>query len=395
MAAYKAFWYTDDGNLRRLGRHHLRALLAAYAGELAAAGLAVEEPERDEEYYRRLAAVFMRPEGIPAALHEALYHIKGLDSDTGLNRIAWAAGEGLLRLDMGENSSTADKVLQAWLQDRELVRRLHVEVGLDASKSFVHFRPVRQPAPPMRALDAAVKAAFGKEQGEVFLAHGRGRFCEIERHFRNGEHVFVVRHGNPYRRDTEYRDDAAEPLYYWPVVQDLVVYTPATQTLRMNVQPPWHKRSYARNVGRHLFGDPDLFAERNVFTLQPLRDRGREVLDGTLYGIGEIALVELQSAVDEDLNDVRIRRSRDVFESYEREGGLPEEEELTQAGFRVRFAGAKSHRTVTVSGSRARYTQDRNGRHVTAWLQGNGFVIGGKIEAWDVEDGGDGGDGVE
>ena len=393
MASYKAFWYTDDGNLRHLGRKHLGLLLEKYGPQLQSAGIVVEEPEKDEEYYRRLAAVFMRPEGIPKVLHEALYYIKGLDNDSGLNRIAWAVKEKLLSVDMEANTSIADKVLQAWLQNADLIKKLHIDIGLDASKSFVHFKPIRQPVPPMKSIKDA-KAGFEKDQADVFRAHGRGGFCEIEQHFRNKEYVFVIRHGNPYRRDTEYKNNTTEPLYYWPGVQDLMVYNPSTFTLRMNAQISWHKRSYARNFGQYFFDDPDLFAERNVFTLMPIIERGRQILNGTLYGIEEIAMVELQSLVDEELNDVRIRRSKDVFTSYEREDGLPQNEDLTSASFRIRFVGAKSFRTVMVSGSKARYTQDRNGRHVTDWLQDNGFVIGGKIEDGDVEDG-DGADDVE
>jgi hypothetical protein len=53
-------------------------------------------------------------------------------------------------------------------------------------------------------------------------------------------------------------------------------------------------------------------------------------LDGTLYGIEEIALVELQTVADEELNDMRIRRSKDVFTSYERENGIPGDEVISR-----------------------------------------------------------------
>jgi len=128
--------------------------------------------------------------------------------------------------------------------------------------------------------------------------------------------------------------------------------------------------------------------------LEPIRTQGRAILNGSLYGIEEIALVELQTVADEELNDMRIRRSKDVFTSYERENGIPDDEKIKQASFRVRFAGAKSHRTVMVSGSRARYTQDHNGRHVTEWLIGSGIAADGRIDDSDVEDA-DGADGME
>ncbi|MDD4062014.1 MAG: hypothetical protein PHW08_15110, partial [Kiritimatiellae bacterium] len=117
---------------------------------------------------------------------------------------------------MGADTSTADKALQAWLQDETLVKSLHVEIGLDASKSFVHFKPTYLPVPKMVSFPA-VKKAFEKDLSVVFQAHGRGTFCEIEQHIRNHEYVFVMHHGDPYRRDTELKlQTAIKPLYFWP-----------------------------------------------------------------------------------------------------------------------------------------------------------------------------------
>lgn len=154
----------------------------------------------------------------------------------------------------------------------------------------------------------------------------------------------------------------------------------------MNVQPPWQKRAYAQKFGLHLFGDPGLFIEKEVFTLEPIREMGRDILNGTLYGIEEISLIELQTSVDPELNDLRIRKSKDVFTSYEKENGIPDEEKIKQASFKIKFAGAKSHRSVTISGSKARYTQDHNGKKVTEWLIATGIAIDGIIDEFDVED---------
>jgi hypothetical protein len=73
--------------LRSLGRGHLNRLLTRYQKELDDAGIVIAQPEKDADFYRELAAVFMRPEGIPPALHEALFHIEGLDTKGGFERI--------------------------------------------------------------------------------------------------------------------------------------------------------------------------------------------------------------------------------------------------------------------------------------------------------------------
>lgn len=392
MAAYKAFWYTDDGNLRNLGRTHLRQLFSRYAKELQKANLVIAEPLETDDYYKELARVFMRPEGIPPELHEALYFIHSLNNDKGLERIIQAVRKKELNIDLGSETSTADKVLQAWLQNPELVKGFQMDVSLDASKSFTHFKAVKTPVPAVRVMLGDIQAKFQDSLSTVFKEHGRGAFCEIIEYLRNHEMVYVVRHGDPYKRDNEYKKNTAQeeatpkPLYYWPCVQDLIVYNSTTKMMRTNAQCGWQKKAYAKYLGEHIFGDEDLFEERTVFTLEPLRTKGREILKGTLYGIETIQLVEMQTVVDEETNDFRIRRSKDVFASYERENGIPPDEGIKQACFRVRFVGAKSWRTVVIAGSRARYTQDANGKHVTAWLEGTGIVIGGKLDEDAVED---------
>jgi hypothetical protein len=119
---YRARWYADEDNLRHIGRQHLEQLLGRYAKELSEAG--IHPPPKDEDddsYYRLLAGVFMRPEGISDKLHDALFFIKALDTAAGESRIVRSVRRRRLAIDLAAESSTADKVLQAWFQDEDLV----------------------------------------------------------------------------------------------------------------------------------------------------------------------------------------------------------------------------------------------------------------------------------
>ncbi len=383
---YKAGWYTDDGHLRSLGRAHLNRLLERYSKELADAKIVIPQPAKDEDFYKELASVFMRPDGIPGPLHDALYFIKGLDNQAGMDRILEAVDFGRLKIDPAEESSIADKALQAWLQDERLVRQMHVEVGLDASKSFIHFQSQGPKKPKMKDF-ATVRGDLEGSLGVVFEEKGRGYWCEVTSHPRGKDVVFVVRHGEPFRRETKRVKNGTEPLFYWPSSQDLVVYNTEYFDLRMNVQSRWQKTSYAENVGHWLFGDAHLFKEAPLYTLEPIRTRGYAALEGKAYGIESIRLTELQSLVDEDTNDLRIRRCDDVLSAYRKEeasmveaerpgGGLLAGELLILAKFGVKFAESRKERVVTVEPpNRAKYTQDRDGLCVTSWLREGGFVL--------------------
>lgn len=386
---YRARWYADEDNLRHIGREHLEQLLKHYADELKKAEIHTPPADVDDDaYYRLLADIFMQPEGIPVKLHDALFFIKALDTTAGETRIVQSVRRRRLSIDLAAESSTADKVLQAWLQDEELVRRLFVEAGIDAGKSFVHFRPESLPLPPMLSF-ADVREKFEKHLAAVFRDRARSDQVEVTEYRRGNERVYAVRHAEPFRRDTKQKPAGTEPLYYWPSVQDLIIYNTQTHHLRMNVPLRWQRKAYAREFSLCFFDGLDLFIECKVFTLQPLFDKGRDALEAKLYGIEEIRLRELQQVVDEETNDVRIRRADDVFDAYGAEDGLPQEP-IRKAVFGVLMRkGGSYQRKVTVEeGNVAKYTQDAAGRHVTAWLDGQGFTVGAPLTEEDTGDDG-------
>ncbi|MCP5524933.1 MAG: hypothetical protein H7A46_25690 [Verrucomicrobiales bacterium] len=380
--SYRLRWYTDEGNLRSLGQEHLNQLLDRYATELRDADITTPAFEDDETFYRELAKVFMRPEGIPAPLHDALFHIKALDNDRGEERLVMAVKEGFVKIDLAGEHSTADKALLAWLQDEELVKRLHVQVDLDRSKSFITFLP--QGDTTLRCDLRAVAAALELDLAPIFGQHGRGKWAEVGCHERGDELMFVIRHAEPFRRDTEKRDTGAEPRYFWPVGQDLVIFSRSYGDLRTNATARWLKEAYAKSFGFRLFGRADLFKEAPKYTLEPLRTMGLFALLGAAYGIESIQLQELETLVDRTTDDRRIRRATDVLAAYDKEGGLPTGEPLMAAKFRVRFKGRTHDRIVTIRvPNRAKYTQDKEGQMVTEWLKDTGFIV--KDEGEDSE----------
>lgn len=379
--AYKAKWYTDEGNLRSIGRPHLKQLFDRYATDLAAFGIEIEEPDDDDAFYRRLVEVFMRPEGIPPTLHEALFFIEELNNPRGEERLVKAAQDRRIIVSFNGECSTADKALLAWLADEDAVRQIHVEAGLDASRSFLHMPSKKGSRTRMRDFPAA-KPRLEADLAAVFQKQSREAWAEVTYHPRGQEHVFLVKRTEPYRRETQHVPGGTQPLYFWPTSQDIVVYDAELCDLRMNVTSKWQKEAYAKIFGQYLFGDPDTFAEGAKYTLRPLRDQGPASLEASSHGISSIRLHELSCKVKEDANDYRIRRADDVFEAYAEEGGLPEGEELAAAKFRVKFADSSTERMVTLQPpNRAKYMQDDNGARVAAWMKEQGFILSSEPEA--------------
>lgn len=373
--AYKARWYTEEGHLRKIGREHLARLFERYTIDLAEVGIVIAEPEDDDAYYRSLVDVFMRPEGIPNALHDALYYIKGLDNEKGEARLVKAVHEGRLAIELDGERSTADKALLAWLANENLVKNMFIEVGLDASRSFLTLRAVPGTTPTINDFES-VRAGLQDGLATLFKANSRAEWARVTLHKRDRQFVFVVERTATFKRDTQHRDNGTKPLYYWPTEQDLVVYDEEFHDLRMNVTSKWQKDGYAAHFGLHLFGDKTLFKEAPKYSLQPILTRGRSSLEGSAFGIAEIRLAELSFKVSVDDNDYRIRRSDDVFASYEREGGLPTGEEPASAKFGITFEDGAGERMLTIQPpNRAKYLQDQQGAKITKWMKGQGYIV--------------------
>ena len=378
--SYRSRWYTDEGNLRSLGRDHIGLLFSRYKHELAAAGICIPCPPTDEEFYTQLAAVFSRPEGIPVALHEALFYIAGLDNDNGEARLVASVRARDLSIDLSKEYSTADKALLAWLENEQLVRNLHAQVDLDRTRSFVFFQ-ISGDSPCVLVPFVSSKVQIEKQLEREFAKHGRGNWAGVECLERGDEVLFVVRHSEPFRRETQRKPAGPEPMYYWPVGQDLVVFDKSTKELKTNVAVGWLKRVYADVFGQHLFNPPVKFDEAAKYDLEAIRRHGRSILNGTAFGLRQIHLHELELLANGSTDDRRIRRAKDVFQAYEAEGGIPSGEPIVAASFRIRVEGINHYRTVTIRvPNRAKYTPDKEGRAIAAWMRHYGLIDSGESQ---------------
>lgn len=372
--SYNQKWYTDAGNLRRIERGLMARLLERHSAELARAGITVPEAVSDDEFYRGLAAVFMRPEGIPANLHEALYFVHSLDNPQAEARIVDAVLEGRLDIALDGPLSTPDKVVLAWLADEEVVRDIHLQAGLDRTKSFSHYVPEAGRTVVMGDF-AGAKAAMEAALCEVCGRRSRKDWVSLSFHQRGEESVLVVTHTEPFRRETKQEAGGTEPIFYWPLAQDLVVFNREYGDLRMNVTTKWQKEAYLEIIGQHLFGDARLFRDAPTYTLAPLRWRGRRALEATAYGIELIALVELQLRTGITDSHQMTHRAEDVFEVLEALGPIPMHHDIVSAKFKVWMPGNRSPRMVEIRAPfRSKYKHDPFAANIERWLRGQEFI---------------------
>jgi len=129
-------------------------------------------------------------------------------------------------------------------------------------------------------------------------------------------------------------------LHFRPAKDDVVVYSPKRDEIRIHAGSKGERDLYQRTFGERLFGEPEHFSERKAFTLEPLRVDGPAALE--VDGIGDITrivLVEYEIAWGGKYNTVVIRREDDIFEAAEsrEQTAIPDGGRLVRAAFLVYF----------------------------------------------------------
>ena len=174
----------------------------------------------------------------------------------------------------------------------------------------------------------------------------------IEPYAIDGEFWFLVRHGDTFARlEKLERGRRLRMLHFRPAKNDVVVYTPERDEIRIHAGTKGERELYRRAFGKRLLDDDRYFSERKAFTLEPLRAEGAKVLERDGDGeVARIVLREIEVAFGGGFNDVVIRKSDDVFAAALARGreAIPDGGRLIRAAFDFWFTGAKKPRKVQV-----------------------------------------------
>jgi len=401
MAIIKFKRFTKPHVLRRLGRPLLARFLAQFAPQLAAQTLSLPAPALpDGLYFQALARLLMSPEGLTEPLNEALFAIDEMATPEGQQRLETAIAQSGLALRLQHESSPADVALQVWMAAPALLARLHNEQRLLRLAAFEYFgaqppkfdpNPNLNSNPPPRpavwrttgaGLDIC-PAPLIDSLDQWFARHQRGRqTARLEVYPLAGEFWFLVRHGDNFTRAPKVEGQLTEVLHFRPEKDDVIVYSPAHDELRLNARTKGEKELYRRQFGLHLGGSEDYFSEGRTYTLEPLRKEGADALDAAgLEGISQITLRELEVSWDNGLHHVLIRQADDLFQCPSCAGSsaaIPPNGRLARAGFLLLFEDSAKPRPVQIQPPNIL----KLGRHCDAlavdrWLSMRGFRIRG------------------
>ncbi len=379
MATFDIKRFADVDALKRMQQSHLVALLTPFQAYFRHRGLALGEAALDHEL---LARILLTPDDeLPIGLVDALYHVDEMATEEDMDALmadAAAAGVAL----RGDQLSPADVAVQVWLQAPELLERQHAGKVLASRRSFEYFQarevPNGEVHPSAEAVEG-MEAAFDAR----FEAKKRGRGCRVFVYPGYGageqgvEVSFLIRHGEPFKREGSVKGTKSSSVYYRPEKHDVVVYNQRLGELRVNAGSKGVKELYCRTFGRYLFDDDNHFPGTAKYTLEPLRQEGKAALACTdIEGVESVTLAELQ-VFWHGTHEIEIRKAPDLFTAMEqRKGQIHPGARRTGATFRVKFADVKTTRNVSIWPSNLiKVTRDDDGALIEQWLKRRGFIL--------------------
>lgn len=380
MATFRLLQFSAPHTLRAIDQARLLAFLRPHQAffrnrrvELPADGSADPIP------FDRLIGVFMSPDrDTPGDLIDALHYVDSMATPEGMHTLLEAARAADVPIDGGGAVTPADVAVQLWLLAPDLLERKQAEQYLTSPRSFEYFQTDEDPPPPTLTPAPPALAALEHELNDWFDDHRRGRTARVFAFDRPDGAWFLVRHGEPYKREESAEGADQGSVAYRPLRYDVVAYDPRPGELRVHAQLKGEKDLYRRAFGRHLFGRADFFPDGVKYTLEPLRADGEASLRCTdVDGIEWVRLREVHYAWGGVHGEYHTVRANDVFAAQRDRGsrGLAQFPRLARAVFQVKFRACRRPRAVTIKPPNvALYTRDADAGLVEGWLERRGFL---------------------
>ena len=248
----------------------------------------------------------------------------------------------------GSDHSPEDIAVQVWLLNRDILERKHAEHHLAKARTFESYQMDRFRRPTFKRPSNKQLGALTSALDDWFEAKKRGRGARIIMCEKNDEVWFLVRHGEPFKREESIDGTEASSVSYRPLKYDVLVYAPQIGELRINARSKAEKQLYRTQFGKHLFGDEDIFPGTEKYTLDPLREQGEDALAcADIDGIDWVKLKEVQFFYSGNPWEVVSRKSDDLFALLQaRDRRFPESGRIIRATFLVKFTDGKTPRSV-------------------------------------------------
>ena len=394
MATFNLRRFANVDALKTIQEKHLRALLAPHEAYFTSRGVSLGDvsagvgngpgtsaEDCDGLDYEGLVSVLLLPdENTPTELVDALYMVHEMATTEAMGGLLEAI-ESLppndrFSLEDSPDPTPADVAVQVWLSAPQLLERKHSEQAVVGRRSFEYYLSSEAPAREFTLPARSKLERIERDLAGWFASKRRGEHVRVQMYPKGDEVWFVVRHGEPFRREGAQKGAESSSVFYRPEKHDVLVYNWLIGELRVNASSKAEKDLYRRTFGLHVFGNEDHFPTSNrKYTLDPLRVDGKDSLVCTdVQGIDEIRLTEIRYYWGGPHGEIEIRQAADLFAAMESRHASIRKGKIVSAKFQVRFSGSKSPRSLTIRQPNiAKFTRDDDERLIDEWLLKRGF----------------------
>jgi hypothetical protein len=264
----------------------------------------------------KLAQILLSPaEDTPDALMDALFFVDEMSIPTLFDELVERAVDAGVDITSEEKPTAADIAVRIWLEDPDVLQSLHAEGFLTKAKSFESFLSLGKKLPKIRRASPSILTALEEDLNDWFETKKRGRGTRVFVYRRDDFVWFLVRHGEPYKREGTLENGEPGSIFYRPEKFDVVIYNPDLGELAIHAGTKGEKTAYCELIGKHLFGGKGVFGiegKGGKFTLQPIRAFGKKCLVcADVDGIENVQLVELHIRHDSDQYHVESHKACD------------------------------------------------------------------------------------
>jgi len=269
------------------------------------------------------------------------------------------------------------------------LERLHAERYLVRPRSFESCLSTGTVLPDLHHPADAVLQALEDDLNDWFDTHKRGRGTRVFPFVKEDGVWFLIRHGEPFKREGTIENGESSSVFYRPEKFDVLIYNPALGELAIHAGTKGEKKAYCKYLGKHLFGSETFFAFEGVdgkYSLEPIRTDGAACLVcRDIERIDGVQLAELQFRHSGHLYHVEIHKADDVFaalDSIARQ--IPPSAVLLRASFKVSFTGTVRPRTVVIRPPNlTMYDRESDSALLERWMIARGFIRTGEVSVGD------------
>ena len=384
MSKYSLRRFSNPETLKKISPFLLLKLLSQYEDYLQSCGLTLPPASNPESIdYTKLTEILMTPNtDVPKGkeLSDTLYLVHEMSSEDIVDQLRVAvSGDKMCEENIKPNSTPADVAICVWLYKPFVLERIHTERIIFKQRNFEYFRAdIDEESTDEFVMPAeAIIKSLTTDLDSWFAANSRGhRSTQILSFKREDGAAFMIRHGEVFNRQGAIgAKGKSESVYYRPEVYDVVVYNSDHDEIGIHASSAAIADLYRLKFGTHLFGNENFFPGNKKYTLEPLRENGKESL--ACADIPELKYVRLKEVrYSYGVEEIMRRARTDLFTLWEKSGWkLPDTPRITSASFFVKFKDSTPVRTVTIKPSNiAKYMRD-DAEVLERFFRLNGFIL--------------------